>query len=78
MSAPVRPCVVDTGRPKNVASNTVSPAPKATEPRKTREVATASGTRPFAENVLTSPAASTSVSSDPTSCATVARASAVL
>src|SRR5262245_43634958 len=53
-SAPVKPCVVDTGKPITVANITVSPAPRATDRRKLGDAMMASGTSPLPEKFLTS------------------------
>jgi len=54
---------------------TVIAAASAADARNDGDVAIASGTSPFAEKVLISPAARTSVSNEPASVVTVAQAS---
>ncbi len=63
--APTRPCVVDTGKPRRVASMQVSAAPSATGKTKYCEVARASGTSPLPPNVFMSPSDSHSAARAP-------------
>src|SRR5882672_9133968 len=49
-SAPVRPCVVEIGKPSRVARMTVVPAPNATARRNSGCAVSASGTSPLPEN----------------------------
>jgi hypothetical protein len=51
--APVRPCVVEMGKPVTVATITVIAQPIATAVRNSGEIEIASGTNPFPEKVFT-------------------------
>ena len=48
-NAPVKPCVVEMGNPRKLASRTVAPAPPATASTNWGDPTMASGTSPFPE-----------------------------
>ena len=78
MIAPVKPCVVETGKPATVANITVMPAPRATAKRKYSEPTTASGTRPLPEKRCNSDCARKMEQIEPLKVASVAQRIAVL
>src|SRR6185369_3885080 len=71
-SAPTRPCVVDTGKPVNVASITVRPAPRPTAKTNCGEAASSFGTMPRPEKFLSSVSARKSEVIDPANVEIVA------
>ncbi len=70
--APVKLCVVDMGKPVTVAIMTVIAEPIATAVRNSGAIETASGTRPFPENVFTSVCAKKIELTEPANVVTVA------
>ena len=52
VNAPINACVVEIGKPKLVAKNTVKPAPPATAIIKGKDCIKASGAKPLPENLV--------------------------
>jgi hypothetical protein len=77
-NAPVKPCVVEMGKPSSAARITVMPAPVPTASRKIGEAASASGTSPLPEKALMSASAKKTDATQPKNVAIVASVIAVL